>query len=316
MSLMDAEDGFWDARSFDDDDNSSLDTRMTHTHTLSKPAHHLLSYRQEVENTVDRRKRAKLSDLICQRKWAEARDRLSSETGRREVRETISIPFLSPDMCRALPLHLSCALRPLPPASFVQLLIDLYRDAVEVKEETWGMLPLHFAVNMSHSHGDHESTLDKFSLSGKSNPLKRQRERTSSNQRRIITYLVDAYPGSLLSKERFSGMLPIHIASSTASSQSESFTSNTAQTLEMLARRCPVSITMQDDLGETPRDVAWRNVTFNCLRCKGRGRYIASVHGRCPHVAQSIKGVANPLLQEDLECYVETQDKCGDETMM
>jgi hypothetical protein len=326
LSVMDVEVGFWDARSLDDDDKSSLDLRMAHSGTLREPARQLLSYSLEVENNVDRRQRTKLSDLVCQRKWAEARDRLASESGRHDIREMISIPFLSQYLCHALPLHLACALRPLPPASFVRLLIELYPDAVKVKEETWGMLPLHFAVKMSqYGQGGQESTVDlvdlwnegyKFSLNDASNPLERQRERTSFNQRRIVTTLVEAYPESLWSKERFSGMLPIHIACSTASSQYESLTSNAAETLEMLARWCPGSIAVQDDRGETPRDVAWRNATFNCLRCKGRGRYIASVHGRCPHVAPSSKGVANPMLREDLECYLEAQDKCVDETMM
>jgi hypothetical protein len=210
----------------------------------------------------------------------------------------------------------------------VKLLIDLYRDAVKVKEETWGMLPLHFAVNMSQNI--HDSTLDlddldlddvsdeeyKFSVDKKSSPRERRQEHVFFNQRQIITYLVDACPESLLSKERFSGMLPIHVACSTAFSQYESLASNAAQTLEMLARRCPGSIAVQDDRGETPRDVAWRNATFNCRRCMGRGRYIASVHGRCPHVAPSSKGVVNPLLREDLECYLPAQDKRVDETMM
>jgi hypothetical protein len=207
----------------------------------------------------------------------------------------------------------------------VELLIEIYPDAVRAKEETWGFLPLHFAVNMGQISQDGlQLDLDLVvlwdeayvSLNDRAGPLERRRERASFNQRRIVTYLVDAYPESLWSKEGFSGMLPIHIACSTATSQYESLTSNAAQTLETLARRCPGSTAVQDDWGETPRDVAWRDATFNCLRCRVRGRYISSVHGRCPHVAQSGRGVANLLLREDLECYLEAQDKFADETWM
>ena len=285
---------------------------------MQEPAHPLYLGGQGAETThelswnsamgIDERERRTLSDLILQRKWAAARTRLASPKHQHEIQERIPIPFSSQESFHALPLHLACALRPLPPASFVRFIIKLHPPATKVREKTWGLLPLHFAVNMGYAEGCFHDDLDlddfddgASSFAGATDT----RERAAFNQRCIVSSLVEAYPDSLVVQEKFSGMLPIHIAASTASSHYNSLTSNAVSIIELLIKRCPISVEVKDDWGETPREIAWRNATFNCLRCRVRGRYIASDHGRCPHVAQLNEGKVNPLLRKELLCPFE-----------
>lgn len=257
------------------------------------------------------RERRTLSDLMLQRNWAEARQRLASAAHEHEIYERIPMPYTSNDVSHALLLHFACALRPLPPASFVRFLIKLHPDAARVQEDMWGLLPLHFAANLSQGEsknlrdefdridGDDEVTLSSVPLVAL--------ERLSFNQKCIISSLVDAFPDSLAVKDGFSGMLPIHIAASTTSSHCNWLTSNAASILEMFIQKCPESVDVLDDYGESPRDIAWRNATFNCLRCRVRGRYVASVHGRCPHVEHPQSGKTNPLLRQDFDWLFESR---------
>jgi len=284
-----------------------------------EPAHHLYSCGKEPNNTIselrwsgtsgiEERERQGLSDLILQRKWSEARQRLASEAHEHEIYESVPMSYTSQDTSRALPLHLACALRPLPPASFVRFLIKLHREAARVPEDTWGLLPMHFAVNMACNELDLSEEFDLIDWDEETTfegTASEALERAAFNQRCIITSLVRAYPEALARKERFSGMLPLHIAATTESSHCNSPTSNAISILEMLIQKCPASVDVMDDWGETPRDIAWRNATFNCLRCRVSGRYIASDHGRCPHVALQNKGKANPLLRRHFDCHYE-----------
>ena len=260
------------------------------------------------KDTEGREEGSTLSELMLQRNWSEARQRLASEAHEHEIYKRLSIPYTSGDISYALPLHLACALRPLPPASFVRFLIKLYPDGTRVEEEMWGLLPIHFAANMFHKEEDLTEDYDIIALDDETTlpgSASDAMERTAFNQRCIITALVKAYPESLLRKERFSGMLPIHIAAATSPSRYDSLTSNDIITLEMIIQKCPPSLAIMDDWGETPTDIAWRTATFSCLRCRVRGRYIALDHGRCPHVvALPNKGKAcNPLLRRDFDCH-------------
>lgn len=265
------------------------------------------------------RERSTLTDLILQRNWSEARQRLASEEHEHEIYECVPMTFASHDTSHALPLHLACALRPLPPSSFIRFLLKLHPDAARFQEETWGLLPIHFAANISHSKERRNVCFD-FDLTGTDNELLLAgnaldtRERFAFNQKCIITSLVDAYPDSLGVKERFNGMLPIHIAASTASSEYHPLTSNVVYILELLIQKCPTSVDVMDDWGETPKDIAWRNATFNCLRCRVGGRFLASDHGRCPHVVPPRQGKTNPLLRQGFDCLFPFQESFSEDT--
>lgn len=301
----------------------SMSSYHTAEETVREPAHQVHFATRSTSdhcsrhgNDIEEGGTTTLSDLILQRNWAGARQRLASESHEHEIYERIPIPFTSQDTSHALPLHLACAVRPLPPVSFVRFLIKLHPDAARVQEKAWGLLPIHFAANMAreeqnlHDASNHIDLDDEATFAGGAPDA---RERAAFNQRCIVSCLVDAYPGSLHTKEKFSGMLPIHVAASTATSRYSSLTSNAISILEILIQKCPASVEVLDDWSETPRDIAWRNATFNCLRCRVRGRYIVSVHGRCPHVVPPDQGKANPLLREDFACYFETHDKCADD---
>ena len=255
-----------------------------------------------------------LSELILARNWTKARQRLASEEHEHEIHEQIPIWHSSQDTSHALPLHLACSLRELPPVSFIRFLLKLHPKAARVREKTWGLLPIHFAVNLSHNNGQLFDLVESDEESVTATRVLEARERAVYNQRCIIASLVDAFPDSLLVKEKFGGMLPIHIAASTVSSCDSLLTGNTS-ILELLIQKSPTSVQVMDDSGETPRDIAWRNTTFNCLRCRLRGRYVAADHGRCPHVVQppADRGDANvnPLLRLDIE--FDLQDKHGDD---
>ncbi len=256
-----------------------------------------------------------LSELILARNWIKARQRLASEEHEHEIYEEIPILHSSHDTSHALPLHLACSLRELPPASFIRFLLKLHPKAARIREKTWGLLPIHFAVNLSHSNGELFDLVESDEESFTATRVSEAKELAVYNQRCIIASLVDAFPDSLLVKENFDGMLPIHIAASTVPSCHSLLTGNTLSILELLIQKSPTSVQVMDDSGETPRDVAWRNATFNCLQCRLRGRYVAADHGRCPHVVQPAAGRhdanVNPLLRLDIE--FDLQDKHGDD---
>lgn len=253
-----------------------------------------------------------LSELILARNWTKARQRLASEEHEHEIHEPIPVWHSSQDESHALPLHLACSLRELPPVSFIRFMLKLHPEAARVREKTWGLLPIHFAVNLSHNNGHLFDLVESDEESVTAARVLEARERAACNQRLIIASLVDVFPDSLLVKEKFGGMLPIHIAASTLSSCDSLLA---VPILGMLIQKSPTSVQVMDDSNETPRDIAWRNTTFNCLRCRLRGRYVAADHGRCPHVVQPPTDCGdanvNPLLRLDIE--FDLQDKHGDD---
>ena len=99
-----------------------------------------------------------LCELLWERQWNRARYRVKNHP--EEARQKIKLHYVSTDdedlqkleassdTRSALPLHLACAVRPLPPTAFLQDLINTYPEACYQFEEYSGMLPIHMAANL------------------------------------------------------------------------------------------------------------------------------------------------------------------------
>ncbi len=92
------------------------------------------------------RRTSKLVEWLWTRRWDRFQDRLSSMRHRHEVGEETDLPCFT--HCRGLPLHLACAMRPLPPLPIIQQLVQAFPHAAEIPESAWGMLPLHLLADL------------------------------------------------------------------------------------------------------------------------------------------------------------------------
>lgn len=177
-----------------------------------------------------------LPTLIKQRNWEIAQARLKDHP--HEASTKVTLPCFPGGNCRGLPLHLACSIRPLPPVSFVTLLISQNSRAVTYQEEQWGMLPLHFAC-----------------MRFKDQNKRDVEDRTNSITKHVsvVQQLIEAYPEGVKLKESFQGKLPIHLATA-AYASGPSY----PEIVKNLAKVYPQSIHIKDDCGDTPLAIAQR----------------------------------------------------------
>lgn len=226
--------------------------------------------------------------------WAQQRVRLHPE----EAREKYVLPIISSehsngeepqtseesdDIHSALPLHLACAVRPLPPTALVRDLINAYPAACQKCQKSSGFLPIHMAANLRpivHSRETNaESSVDgakQFSSSSEenekfdaNNTSVQQCKEDSENHGDIINLLLNSYPGSITVRESINSMTPLHIAASTTRAENGIVSPVVSNVLNILLAKSPANFMKfcNDKNGMTPYDWAWRNVDYFCPRC-------------------------------------------------
>ena len=130
-------------------------------------------YRQK-SKSKRRPKEPTFCDLLWKRQWDVVQERLTLMEGnsnkcKDELKRSTKLPCFS-NGGKGLPLHLACAMRPLPPASIVEALLSHYPEATKQKASMWGLLPLHLAVDLRGASTTAES----------SSPTAEQKTRDSS----------------------------------------------------------------------------------------------------------------------------------------
>jgi len=141
------------------------------------------------------------------------------------------------------PLHLACAMRPLPPVSVLKALLRAHPEAANQVESKWGMLPLHFAVNLSYQNHD----------------TSRDDDDDDASQVRVVRLLLFANPKALGVKETFQGRTPLQLAAATTlQSVGGKIPPVSASVLEILLYHAPCmdSLGGTDKNGETAFDIA------------------------------------------------------------
>lgn len=244
-----------------------------------------LSYRK-VESTMlpDR----ELWKLISERRWGWTTERITTHPY--EVQQFITYPSIRSKSCsnKLLPLHLACALRPLPPFTVIAMLLETYPQATSIRS-TDGYLPIHYAANLQSRH--------HTSANSSSNHPESHRDRHHPH---IIHQLLRWDPASALSPATCDRTTSLHIAAATADApngvtshdDTEIFNllllfsarSHNRLTHQQCNSNCPeaserntsmpsflmASLDIKDKYGKTPIDYAWGQVQLVCTQCGGR----------------------------------------------
>lgn len=223
-----------------------------------------------------------LSELLWNRDWEHVPDRIIVHP--EEVSQATFLPNM-PHM-KALPLHLACTMRPLPPVEIVQFLLSVYPEAASHREEsTCGLLPLHFAVNMGREHLDVSSSFVLFPSDAEDDdstfndhraPLKTPAvvdtlpeeqicdEIDDGRQQKIIESLLAVYPQALTVRDAFHGMMPLHIAAMTVPCQKEKISPSSYSVMQLLLGKMSRDDTLEPSYSwETAIDMAKRRATNN-----------------------------------------------------
>ena len=193
------------------------------------------------ESPVNRRMiKTVLSVYLWNRDYECVAARLESnpEEASQEIDLSIAGAMSGEEASKGLPLHLACAMRPLPPLSVFELLLKANPAAARHAESKWRMLPLHFAVNLSNQDSNDGDCL---------------------HQPRAIQLLVSAYPAALDYKETCQGRTALQLAaSSTLQSIDGKIPPASANVLQVLMdQTTTVEALWESDMaGETAYDIA------------------------------------------------------------
>ncbi|CAB9505152.1 expressed unknown protein [Seminavis robusta] len=131
-------------RSSSPDDDRSTTSTYSGTSSHSKPSV-TSSFTSNTTTTTA------LCQLLWARQW-EASLQLLLQGNRQQVQQWCPLPCFGQN-ATGLPLHLVCAMRPLPPVEIVRTILQKYPEAAQQKASMWGLVPLHLAVDLRSSGG-------------------------------------------------------------------------------------------------------------------------------------------------------------------
>lgn len=226
---------------------------------------------------------------IWNREWETAEYILSHDhsTAAREY-ELPCFPFRD---SYGLPLHLACIMRPLPPATFLKTLIDTNPQALNSQQSKWGFLPIHLVSDLSYYNIFSSELRDSAGEDFSGSDLDGSAE--AANHAVIVKMLLLAAPNLAQERETFNGMLPIHIAASTARSKNYASPPAAFLVLQILLGVAPHTLKVVDRYGDTPVSLAWRNTVFQCSDCG----HLGSLSCLCDSMPAQHVRFRNPLLQ-------------------
>ena len=195
------------------------------------------------EQRVSPQNSVKNSTVLSECLWDRNYDTMAArlEMYPQEASQEINLSEDDAVVSKGLPLHLACAMRPLPPLSVFELLLEANPKAASQPETKWGMLPLHFAVNLGHHH-----EID----SGKN----------SWHQAQVVRLLLSVCPTALNSKEACQGRTALHLAASSTpqsiDGQVPEASANLLQVLILHPASTTEALWETDAAGETAYDMA------------------------------------------------------------
>jgi hypothetical protein len=260
-----------------------------------------------------------LVDLLWKGKWQDVLERLKEHPD--EAMQEIQLPDFSMEnggasfiFINALPLHLACAMRPLPPTNMLQALIEAHPEAC--KQSTGsplGLLPMHLAADLTDVRytGDSQQNQREIpSVDSRDDPsttpqLRKRRSTVSEspNHAEIIKLLLEISPESVLLPEMANEMLPLHIAASTAkySKSGRSISPVSEHVLELILEAGPpqVATKIRDKSGKTPMDYACGNM--QCQACQMTEK---KCQPRCKFCMYNITGQTHPLLKSVIKSHL------------
>ena len=268
-----------------------------------------------------------LSTLIWEGRWELALKRLKSTQYRHEAWQEIDLPCFPSGKYEGMPLHLASAMRPLPPASFIQELLGAFPEACRIRQTSWELLPLHLASDLSNHQmtgcaleSTLAKTLDSYEkesnskiieetlpklvlMNSNSEPvqircsvLEASRSMYEyANHAKIVDMLLKNYSQSIFARENISGMLPLHIAALTASSENGIVSATSSVVLDILLKAAPETRVLVDGYGDTPIHLAWREARFCCYQCGNKGPCLCQ-----KHKLSVPKRYIHPLLRDEL----------------
>ncbi|KAG7372617.1 hypothetical protein IV203_018760 [Nitzschia inconspicua] len=266
----------------------------------------------DTPHSVPSQEPSMLATFIWKGQWEAVSQRLVTHP--QEAQQKIRLPaFSNSDISiKALPFHLACARRPLPPTEVMKDLMASYLGAC--KQPTGsplGLLPLHLVADLSNIeyNGD-----PKDAASRKVHMALPSKVPQSSNHADIVSMLLQKFPESVLLPEPTNEMLPLHVAAATFKVENNADSDETSipvQVIEMLVDAGPpqVATRLRDRNGLTPMDWAWRNAQLACPTCNKIMNYsydtVKDFHPicGCPDQQSSHK---HPMLQSVIRSHLMT----------
>ncbi len=275
----------------------------------------------------------RLCELLWDRQWNRARHRLQIHP--EEARQKIKLHYVSiededlqknetsSDTRSALPLHLTCAVRPLPPTAFLQDLINAYPEACHQFEEYSGMLPIHMAANLRpfeplglSKEGEKQISeelptrtifMDKGGIVEEN--IQAEANAESINHESVINLLLMSNPESITAKETINGMSPLHIAASTTRAENGIVSPVASHVLNILMVTSPFDAVncWKDNNGMTPYDWAWRNVDYFCPHCgmeTAKTCIDETTNCKCPQSLSVSEMCLHPFLRKDIRAHL------------
>lgn len=191
-----------------------------------------------------------LSDKLWERDYKTVEARILSHP--EEVSTMIDMPA-SQEPVQGFPLHLACAMRPLPPLSIVQLLLSVYPQAAAKPESQWNMLPLHFAANLSQQAAFQDDL----------------------HHVRLVETLLVAHPDARMAQELCQGRTPLHLAACSTVQTIEGMIPSTSHAILQLLLpptmddQALKALWMSDFAGDSAHQIARCNSSFMTLSSSG-----------------------------------------------
>ncbi|OEU18231.1 hypothetical protein FRACYDRAFT_236502 [Fragilariopsis cylindrus CCMP1102] len=223
--------------------------------------------------------------------WAEERLRIYPEEAKQMIHfptpSTTSYCGVNEADMMVLPLHMACSMRPLPPTSLIEDLVDAYPVACQIKQLSTGLLPIHMIVDLSKRSPDMNQNIIDFNDFN-------ENEDEKENHVKILDLLLEKYPDSIMATEKIHDMIPLQIAACTTRSENGIVTPIIASLFHLLidktvkasAKTARAAIaaeektdnnnnididsiiaTYKDKNGFTAYDWSWKNVNYFCSRC-------------------------------------------------
>lgn len=301
-------------------------------------AEETIAKRQEMNGRKKFHPERALWILLWERQWDSARRHLQLHP--KEAQLKIKLPTVSTTVANnddlqriedhsALPLHLACAIRPLPPTALLQDLINAYPEACRHIHESSGLLPIHMAANLRPAMRFRKECEGKIrekpptqtiftatSSLAKGNAEVNQYTVDSTNHGNVINLLLTSYPESISAREQANGMTPLHIAASTTRSENGIVSPVASNVLNILMVNSPSgAVNMcKDKSGMTPRDWAWQNVEYFCPHCgmektsatknKDVALLKSDARCKCPQLLSVSEMCLHPFLRKEIRSHL------------
>jgi hypothetical protein len=126
-----------------------------------------------------------------------------------------------------------------------------------------------------------------------------------ANHAEIVRMLLKNYPESTHARENINGMLPLHIAGSTARSENGVVSATSSVVIEILLKTSPETKGLMDGYGDTPIDLAWREARFCCYKCGNK----ANGPCLCKNTLSVPRKYLHPLLREEICSQLSPSDQ-------